>query len=325
MNVAGKFSEEDRRTVPAEHQALAMRWWPDAQLRRLAAELQTLCDEWMNAWALPHAVPMAGPLGIAASERFSHADAGGSAAGLWMALSAGNDVGQAWWTVESGVLRPGGAISETSRIDAPDNRAVVLVRAALFGASDGAFPIVADGPQSRIADDVATEAVEDWRARLNKWTGCAALDRVDERVLGAGSLPVPLAQPWSGAVWLSIDWIGHRFALVMDFSHAARMLGHRNAVSTDAGNTDANAGAGLVSVLAALSGENLSVSVELSPLELDLGTLSGLRVGDVVRVPHTLETPLLVRLNEGAPLFQGFLGRLDEHKALELQRADSMQ
>lgn len=325
MNVAGTFSEEDRRTVPAEHQAIAMRWWPDAQLRRLAAGLQTLCDEWMNAWALPHAVPMAGPVGIAASERFSHADAGNNAAGLWMALSAGNDEGQAWWTVESGVLRPGGAISETSRIDAPNDRAVALVREALFGPPDDAFPILADRPQSRIADDVATEAVEDWRARLNKWIGCAETDLVDRAVLGAGSLPVPLAQPWSGAVWLSIDWFGHRFALVMDFSHAARMLGHHNAVSTDAGNTDTNAGAGLVPVLAALSGENLSVSVELSPLELDLGALSGLRVGDVVRVPHTLETPLLVRLNEGAPLFQGFLGRLDEHKALELKRADSTQ
>lgn len=324
MNVAGQF-EEGLHTVRTEPPAIAMRWWPDAQLRRLAAELQTLCDEWMNAWALPHAVPMAEPVGIAASERFSHADAGDSAAGLWMALSAGNDEGQAWWTVESGVPSPGGAASETSRIDSPDDQAVMLVRAALFGSSDGAFPILADGPQSRIADGVATEAVEDWRARLNKWIGCAALDEVEERELVVGSLPPPLAQPWSGAVWLSIDWFGHRFAIVMDFSRAARMLGHHNVVSTDAGNTDTNAGVGLVPLLAALSGENLSVSVELSPLELDLGTLSGLRVGDVVRVPHTLETPLLVRLNEGAPLFQGFLGRLDEHKALELQRADSTQ
>lgn len=327
MNVTGSFPLKNEHEMRVEREdAVALRWWPDAQLRRLASELQELCNAWMDAWALPHSASTAAPVDIVASKGLSRADASDSAGEYWMALPAPSNEEQAWWTVKLSVEGRGFDVSEVADIAAPDDRAVALVRAALFGSPRGALPVLTDSTQSRVADDVAAEAVEDWRVRLSKWIGGTAADRTDAPVIRErSSLPVRLAQPWSGAVWLSIDWGGHHFVLVMDFSCATRLLSSRDAVSTDAENTVASAGAGLVPVLTALSGETLCVSAELSPIELDLGALTGLRIGDVVRIPHALETPLLVRVNDGTPLFQGFLGRLDEHKALELQRADSAQ
>lgn len=72
-------------------------------------------------------------------------------------------------------------------------------------------------------------------------------------------------------------------------------------------------------VLHAISRRPVRVKVELSPFELDLGTVQDLAVGDVVPLGHSLATPVFVSA-AGTPFCTGFLGRQSGSKAVELAR-----
>jgi hypothetical protein len=74
----------------------------------------------------------------------------------------------------------------------------------------------------------------------------------------------------------------------------------------------------LHSVPDAISGSPLSLRVQFADCETDIGRVTDLQVGDVVRLPHGLETPLLVRDTDGCAVFAGFLARQAGFKALEL-------
>ncbi len=68
------------------------------------------------------------------------------------------------------------------------------------------------------------------------------------------------------------------------------------------------------------------IRIEMSPIELNLGALIALRVGDVLRTPHHLHVPLIVKgfakADEASAdsLCFGFLGKQEGHRAVELSR-----
>ncbi|KHK58660.1 hypothetical protein PI87_02645 [Ralstonia sp. A12] len=322
-----EYPEVDLRRAPVlpDAEVRPLRWWPAAQLGRLAGDLQEVLAQWARDWGLPTAAPGAtcAPQAMAASEHFLGDGAADAIERSWIALRPGSTTERCWWTV--------GAPGDSSCVNSTEGRhdrtplgqAGSSLLAALFAASHEAPMMLVDASAPWVATCVAADAVEDWCAQLRKWIGAPD---------GAGSASIAktesvlreeILQPWSGAVWLALDWCGLRFQLVMDFSCATRLLGQHCAVSTGAEATQPVAVAALVPVLSALSAEVLSMTVELSPVELELGTVSGLRLGDVVRIPHALETPLRVRIADAEPLFQAFLGRIDDHKAVELQPLDT--
>jgi flagellar motor switch/type III secretory pathway protein FliN len=75
----------------------------------------------------------------------------------------------------------------------------------------------------------------------------------------------------------------------------------------------------LVPVEAALNDKPVRISAQLAPCEIDLGALLGLRVGDIVPLPHPLEKPLAVNL-ESHLLCHAYLGKQGGVKAVELIR-----
>jgi flagellar motor switch/type III secretory pathway protein FliN len=75
----------------------------------------------------------------------------------------------------------------------------------------------------------------------------------------------------------------------------------------------------LVPVEAALNDKPVRISAQLAPCEIDLGSLLGLRVGDIVPLPHPLEEPLAVHL-ESHPFCRAYLGKQGGAKAIELVR-----
>jgi len=76
----------------------------------------------------------------------------------------------------------------------------------------------------------------------------------------------------------------------------------------------------LAAITEALACRQLPLQVQLQGCELDLGALRELRPGDVVRLPHRLETPATV-LQQGRTLFSAHLGRQGGAKAVELAPA----
>jgi hypothetical protein len=76
-----------------------------------------------------------------------------------------------------------------------------------------------------------------------------------------------------------------------------------------------------VPIVHAIAARPFAISIELAGVELDLGALQSLQIGDVLALAQRLDEPLLARSRDGgAPLCSAFLGRRGRHKAVELHR-----
>lgn len=60
---------------------------------------------------------------------------------------------------------------------------------------------------------------------------------------------------------------------------------------------------------------------ELSPVSLTIGELTGLVVGDVVRIPHAMSEPVFVKTIDGDPMCRAKLGKHDQQRALKMVSA----
>lgn len=188
---------------------------------------------------------------------------------------------------------------------------VHLVRRALFGEANG-------GPESadarRIADEVAADV----------WSG--QLQALAQLVAGSGE-PGPCdAQVqawcrWSGAVHLSLAWGGTMLQLLFPASRVAHVLSLSGAKGARAALADK---AAPTPVLGAVAGLGARLELRLDAFEIDLGSLVGLAVGDVLRVGHALDKPVRVCAVQapldGDPLCLGWLGQRDGALAVELAR-----
>ncbi|QCX49349.1 FliM/FliN family flagellar motor switch protein [Ralstonia pseudosolanacearum] len=295
----------------AAEAARPLRWWSAAQLDVLALRVQILFDQWRGDWGLPAGPSEAGHCVKAVP---AHPDTV-QVDRQWMALFAGDGASGAWWAVRPGAdcrvhTRLGPKGDEPSALDV----AGAAIQIALFGVD--ANPAGQSDPL--VASGVGNDAVKDWCQRLRHWLGAVGDGEVSSPTEPLhASLPIDLTQFWSGAVLLRLDWYGDIFQLVIDCTHVMRLIGPCIA-TTDGAAMERRSEASLTPVLSALSAEPLSMTAELNPVELDLGTLTGLQVGDVIRIPHALEMPLLVRVDDGELLCQAFLGRLEDQKAIEL-------
>ncbi|MFV8621707.1 FliM/FliN family flagellar motor switch protein [Ralstonia pseudosolanacearum] len=318
MIVAGAlFDMMQRRLSTAQtdvaEAARPLRWWSASQLDVLALRAQALFDQWRGDWGLPVGP---GEVGHCVKAVPAHPDAV-QVDRQWMALFAGDGASGVWWTVRPEAhsrvhTRLGSKGYESSALDV----AGAAIQTALFGVD--ANPAGQTDPLA--ASGVGNDAVKDWCLRLRHWLGAVDDGEVSsptEPLHASLSLPTGLTQFWSGAVLLRLDWYGDTFQLVIDCTHVMRLIGPC-AATTDGAATERRSEALLTPVLSALSAEPLSMTAELNPIELDLGTLTGLQVGDVIRIPHALEMPLLVRADDGELLCQAFLGRLEDQKAIEL-------
>jgi len=79
----------------------------------------------------------------------------------------------------------------------------------------------------------------------------------------------------------------------------------------------------LSTALEALAEHSVALQVQLRGCELEVGCLQELRVGDVVRLPHPLDAPVFFVGPSDTALLGGYLGRVDERKAVELVAASA--
>lgn len=126
-------------------------------------------------------------------------------------------------------------------------------------------------------------------------------------------------KPWSGSLILSLPGARGASIVLLLNGACARILLPAAAAAAAVPPSDEGRPK-LVELRDALAGRSLTLRVELSPCELDLGSLQTLRVGDIIPLPHPLEEPLRVSTAAGSPFCAGFLGRRGGSKALELVR-----
>lgn len=262
--------------------------WTDADLAVVAGAMAEAVTRVAKRWdngARPHAAPgAAGPAAV-------HAEDADAAArrGTWTAIGA-----HARWSLDADPAQ--------------------CLHAAFFGEAS-------PGPGARegrlLADELADECWAEQLAAVRALLGETAAAPPACAVEGDAW------RRWSGAVLVSLPWLGHRWRLLVDATAVRALLGRRAAVRAAAADPPRDAP---MPVLRALHDTPVALQARLAPFELDLGSLVGLAVGDVLRLAHRIDEPVrVVAANapvDALPLCIGWLGRRDDAAlGIELERA----
>lgn len=271
------------RLRPASQTAAPLMWGTAAQLESLVHRVSEVRAAWARDWVLDAGAATGACMAVQAHEWPGRTDA------VWSPLGGRGDAA-AWFDVRTSARE--------------------LMFQAMFGAeSTGNDRATGRG---EIAEALAMRG---WNALIETLCAAVALD-----VLNRPSTPDPiLFKPWSGSAVLSLP-------IATDI--CISILVNAACVGTnDTGPARSQSvqkiAAGLVPLQQALANRVLPVRVELSACELDLGSLEGLRIGDVVPLPHRLDAPLRVATGSDVQLCTGFLGSHSGFKAIELAREPS--
>ena len=264
--------------------AEALRWPGARALAELACHLRDALGPWGQGWGLP--VPEV--VCVCAWTTPAPAPA------EWTALRHGADDGVVAW-----LGQPAGGIGPVLRRslfpDAPGAEA----------GSDAAGRPGGHVPRGVLADQVA----EDARADLCDTLAAALAPRVDPGAAWELSCPEP-TRAWSGVVSARMSlpgpvlgawWLWFRLRPTAAAPQAARP-----AVGLD--------------LRGALQRHRLHARVSLAAAPLRLHALAGLRVGDLLALPHRLAEPLAVHLEAAGPgaACLGGLARRGHRKAVVL-------
>lgn len=187
-----------------------------------------------------------------------------------------------------------------------DNRLADLLHRELFRSA--ARP-------DTLADDVTTGAVDDLASALAASFAAGTSEP-------AHSPSATDLKPWSGAVRIQLA-LGENASACWLHASAEALSTYLSKPNTTRNSTSLTK---LAPVLRAIAHDSLSFRVELTPAELRLGDLQSLRIGDVLTLPHRLETPLSVLPGNDTsttPIGLAYLGARNGHRAIELLRTDT--
>jgi len=286
------------------HGVRPLRHWKAPQAEALCADMDREIAAWASDWAV-QTVPEQGRDGEPAAV-VSVVDDWSSeafAASVWRAWPA-QDGSAVWWSVAPRSRAAG----QAARV------AQLAVMDAMFGTAGR--PVRAT---ETIAQQMASEAWDDCRQRL---AACFGIAPFTPEPAGCGrELPEGLVQPWSGALGLRLSVAGMDVLLVVDARSMHRWAAARTPAAPVA---RAEPRTTLVPIAKAVAPCTAQLSVELAPVDIGLGVLANLRLGDVLRTSHRLETPLRVlgradrAADRGELLCEAFLGQQGDLRAVEL-------
>jgi flagellar motor switch/type III secretory pathway protein FliN len=192
------------------------------------------------------------------------------------------DDGVEWWRFE------GGAGTVWAR-----SADAYGVAAWLFGAVDGGVP------PGGLAAEVTRRAFAALLSRI-----AAAAGAAPHRTLGA---PAHLLEPGRGAVQVRIDGRGAALQLVVE-PPVARTRAVRRTLEP------------LASTHAALAAQAVMVEARLGDIEVELGVLRTLAVGDVLRLPRRLDQGVELSVGGQRLPCVGYLAAVDGKVAVEIAR-----
>jgi hypothetical protein len=283
-------------------EARRLRCWDEADQTALVEAAQDAVDRWSGAWGLG-AEGEGEPL-----VRCQPASDRAGAVEDWAALDG---LPGAWWAMLSRGVEAGSGLRRRRAVTDALHQA--LFRETASERVEG----------SRLADELVQSAWTDWQRRLAERLGGeghgpreplgAPTDAKDSAAVGL------LFRPWSGALQLVLPWCGQELGVLLDVQRVAAFLKRPEGRPT-AGQAVARNAVPLVPIYDVVKSKPVALRVELAEMEIDLGTLAGLRVGDVLRTTHGLDMPLrlVTPAPGGGPSCAGYLGRQGDRRAIEL-------
>ena len=286
-----------------------LRAWSPQQQRAVENILETLCKNWLRDWGVKGTDTST----VSVQTSLFRANDAQSADSLdWVVMpskdSALGNRAVCWAFVSS---TPSGSYGPVSAI-----------QSALFGESQTRFETLKTDMDS-LAVRVATQAWRNW------WLQLEALTPTDDITELRSDSEAPSGALWSGDLQIMVPWPFGVLALRMDGAQVAKLLHHQcPEFATKRADSAANANSqvdGIAvmapikhTILQALTLNVLRVRAEFQELELSLGQIQTLQVGDVVQIEHGLSEPVSMVMWDDQVLCSAWLGQQDGHVAVEL-------
>jgi flagellar motor switch/type III secretory pathway protein FliN len=292
--------------MPAIGAARALRWWTPGALNTLAMQVMPALSRWAQAWGVE----------VAPVRAFNACEVPAAQASTmdWQAVGTHpEDTSVCLWAGASS-CSPAGQIAD-----------------AVWGTTVTRGENDAQALSSPLA---ATTADRAWKALLAELAGPLKIGAtaVDDLAEHPAHVPGRDLKAWSGAVQLQIRFAGAPEAASI-WLHLSPALAQALCLAQRPARSPAVAGkTKLVPLKEAVASRPLRFSVELDPTELKLGDLQSLRIGDVLTLPHRLDSPLTLRslrtTDEGqaiepARVGLAYLGARQGQRAIEILRTDS--
>lgn len=180
------------------------------------------------------------------------------------------------------------------------------LRSALFEPAAKTGECAHDSMASQLAQQAWCALQEAWRGVC----GIAPVALSDEAMAALAG-----RRAWSGAVVLGFDdWVLD-FQLYLNAACAAALMHTPPRVQIPAFSQPP-----VTDFFDALQDASLLLRVALSDVEIDIGSLQSLALGDVIRLPHLLEAALNVHVGDDI-VCAAYLGQRQGQRAVELQRS----
>ena len=332
---ARSYSEESAWLSLAEsrQRARALRSWTPAQQRVVASLFARVWSSWGQQWGVLHNTQDESAVGVTSLPRATEQTRSQISAfdndPEWALAPNGQteSPGTAtWWAYFPKVAAPESKASKRQPPAAglaPGLAAAALavreLEFVLFGRGQPTGRPMVDEPM--LATQLAQAAWLDWWQQVN--------DTVHSTLV----TDIWPAKPWSGALQINLPWGAGRLALglggvqvqqLLERHAPQRLLAPQDPTKLPA-QLDSPRASVQVGLLQAVATHALQLRAELNTVELSLGQLHGLRVGDVVPLTHSLENPANIVSQEGRTICLGWLGQQSGHIAVELAANSSSQ
>lgn len=271
--------------------AVPLRAWSDAQLGDFARRVHPAWEGWVATWS-----PCADSAVLTVEA--CGADAHTFATREWHAVGQAAIGGRAWL---AGSEREIGAVVQ---------RLLFYTPGVDDGAAEGEGDGDGEGEGGIISEGVRSEAVRELLRSLGEALGIELTDNAmapDEATWG----------PWAGAVAVSLTAGDARLNLLLDGPCAARMCAPLQP------RTPQRTPAMLSPIERAAGSQSVPLRALMAALELDLGTLTRLQVGDIVPLAHSLDEAIRLVDSQGQSVLHGFLGRSGLRRGLQLTSANT--
>jgi hypothetical protein len=307
--------KENAQSKTAEQGFRAMNWWSEADLLQLTKGLDLARQRWRSEWLDGLAPASADSANPGVSCVLAHqADAAAAAEEPeWQALFPELEAAGTVAAIDSQVWIDTGPVSSA------------MLQAILLGTEVKQLVSAKNVPG--IATEMIHAAWHDCIKELRRSLVQDDLDRIDDSPqlpfgLHRGidnMLPPHQLLAWSGAVSVTLPWHGLLLKLHIGPGRVAALLQSDERVP--AARTRTGNDVPLVPLHKAIEKKTTSLRLELAAVELDLGSLQALVLGDVIPLPHRLDQPLQVLAEDGPPLCTAYLGQQQGMRAIELFRS----
>lgn len=279
-----------QKKAPETVNARRLMWWSERQLATLEALLEKAREKWLAVWVddfQQNSISMPKISCRAAHECDGAAVRTANANWRPLVQSSGvDDESQVWFDV--------GHSDE-------------LMAQFLLKSSSSIKP-------SRLLEQLCDEAFADFLAGIKTALELPHGERsvLQRRSPKSVEIPASHQRPWSGAVRIVFS-LDEQLSFILHLG-PARVA----ALMKTAGSVSRKPTLSVASLNEALAGHAARLRVELTPVDISVGNLASLTVGDVLVLPHLLTQTLHVRTEDGQSFCDGYLGQLQGQRAIEL-------